>query len=352
MHWGPGIRSSKIMPSFLLSLLAAAVAVEATYSIVATDEQTRQVGGAGATCIPSTDVFDALYLSAPNRSVLHTQGQMYGTDAIKKTAMEMMERNEPIDVVLKEMQELDTDPWPFGEFLLVDMRQYGMADFNADSHGGYTGKSLQTIYDDVLLIENTEQVDTGAGRNDVEGTNGTVRGRHSFHAQGNVVAEGTVTTLSDGFLGGGGDDRFDPRCDMAARLMAAMNGVAEGGLGDVRCISDHGGVSATGAFLHVDEADGTELIHINEIGDGSYEPVEEVNRQFLVWRESNCRGAGNSADDQSLGNETAAERVDNATAPNPPTTQASGCTSTKVACNSLLGTLCMALLMFANNKIV
>jgi len=132
-------------------------------------------------------------------------------------------------------------------------------------------------------IENTEQVDVGIDRND-EDTNGNVRGRYSFHAQGNVVAEDTVPSLLDGFLGG---DIDIYQCDMGGRLMSAMSRVIERDLGDMRCINDHNGTSASGAFLHIDNADGTELIHLNTKGDGSFEPVEEMRREFLEWRKSN-----------------------------------------------------------------
>ena len=96
----------------------------------------------------------------------------------------------------------------------------------------------------------------------------------------NVVAEGTVTSLYDGFLGGGGEDNH--HCDMAGRLISAINSVVEGGLGDMRCINDHDRISATGAFLHIDNADGTELIHINIIGNGTLEPVEEMRQKNLA----------------------------------------------------------------------
>lgn len=255
---------------------------DATYSIVSTDASTRQVGGAGASCVPSDDVFEALYLSVPNRSVLHTQGIVVDNEIVVSTAREMMEGGESIDDILTKIREVDTAD--FGGFPIVELRQYGMADFNTNSHGGYTGGSLQTVYDYILEVKNTVQVDMGFDRND-EDAGSMIRGRYSFHAGGNVVAEGTVPSLSDGFLGG--EDEDTQHCDMAARLMAAMDSVVQDGLGDMRCINDHGGVSASSAFIHIDDADGTELIHINIVGDGSFEPVEKVRQEFLAWRASN-----------------------------------------------------------------
>ena len=48
---------------------------------------------------------------------------------------------------------------------------------------------------------------------------------------------------------------------MAGKLMAALESVFSKGLGDVRCLDDdESGYSTTGAYLHVDNADGTERI--------------------------------------------------------------------------------------------
>lgn len=156
-----------------------------------------------------------------------------------------------------------------------------MASFDVnDSHGGYTGSSLQEVYDDILQIKDTVQIDIGAGRNN----NDEDSGRYSFHAQGNVVKDGTVESLYDGFIEGGDGSNT---CDMTYKLMSAMDRVLEDGGGDMRCINEHNGISATGAFLHIDEADGKELIHLNIFGDGTFEPVEKLRQEFLVWKEGN-----------------------------------------------------------------
>lgn len=282
------------MIKLILSSLLLTVA-EATFSIVATDAVTMQVGGAGASCVPSADIFDVLYLSAPNISVLHTQGwKLERNSTIVTTAVDMMDTNQPIEDILGEMKELDTESF-VGLFPLVELRQYGMADFSTNaSTGGYTGQSLETMYD-IMRIDNTEQIDIGMDRND-DGTDG----RYSFHAQGNVVAEDTVQSLFDGFTGEGDGAKY--QCDMADKLMAAMAKVVEEGLGDMRCINDHNGVTSTGAFLHIDNPDGTQLIHINIVGDGSYDPVEAIMQDFLKWRENNPCPV-NSADDSIPDNE-------------------------------------------------
>lgn len=283
------LRRRLYCPLFSWTLLCLSLAItEATYSIVATDAYTRQVGGAGASCIPNGDIFDALYLSAPNRSVFHTQGLLLERNStIVMTAIDMMQTDDDsIGDILAKMRELDTEPYLMSEdgsvtMPKVDLRQYGMANFHVnDSHGGYTGSSLQEVYDDIFQIKDTVQIDKGAGRSN----NDEDSGRYSFHAQGNVVKDGTVDSLYDGFVEGGDGSNI---CDMALRLMAAMDKVLKDGGGDMRCINEHNGISATGAFLHIDEADGKELIHINIVGDGTFEPLEKLRQEFFAWKEGN-----------------------------------------------------------------
>ena len=79
---------------------------------------------------------------------------------------------------------------------------------------------------------------------------------------------------------------------MAGKLMTAMYRVADGDFGDVRCLNKDG-TTATGAYLHVDNPDGTEFIHINIIDSYPNEPVEELKFQFANWRKKNpCDTSG------------------------------------------------------------
>lgn len=257
--------------------------VHATFSIVAADDLSRQVGGAGASCNPMGDVFSGLYLSAPNRSVLTTQALLLErNDPIIVKARQMMEGGEDsIWDILRTMEDMEDGSnctLSVGSFPSAELRQYGMADFV--SNGGYTGKSLETAYELAAMAEGTEQIDMGSEN--------LIDGRFSYHVMGNDVAEGTVEALRTGFLLGDFDN--NDHCAMAQRLMAAMDRVLRDGLGDMRCIHDHGGISATGAYLHVDDPDGRVLVHINKPGDGSREPIEELKREFLQWQQNNgCR---------------------------------------------------------------
>jgi hypothetical protein len=274
-----------------LLLLQEVPIATATYSIVSTDATTRQVGGAGATCLPDRDVFEALYLSVPNRSVLLTQGWLLPKDdPIILTALDMMQqtKDESVDDILDKMLEMDDKKYALksGEvYVGRDMRQYGIADF--DHHNAHTGSKLTELweklpplyYDGATITGNDEETDQG----------GQLFGNSSyvFHAMGNVVKVGTVDAMANAFQNSENNDNYDYEvCDMAGKLMAALESVFSKGLGDVRCLDDdESGYSTTGAYLHVDNADGTERIHINVISDGTEEePVEGVKRVFLEWR--------------------------------------------------------------------
>ena len=255
-----------------------------TYSIAATDKVSRQVGGAGAACLPNNDVFRVLYVSAPNSTVLHTQGLLMEDrdDPILSKATNMMQKGdyEELGDIFNAMQILDTREYSFFDAdetqqstNRFNLRQYGIADF--DSHAGHTGKNLSHFFE-------------SKGYNSVQSDGGmtSVSDRYNYHAIGNVVKYGTVTMLQRGF-----ENQLDDFnvgiCDMAGRLMAALKSVSDGDFGDVRCLEQNNKTSAAGAFLHIDNADGTQSIHINIIGDGTSEPIEALQKEFDIWRANN-----------------------------------------------------------------
>jgi len=278
-----GLRPSFLLLHLALFALLMPTTITATYSIVATDATTRQVGGAGATCLPKRDIYEALYLSAPNRTVLHTQGLLLARDdPIIITALDMMqeENGTSLDAILEEMQRLDSNNYTFSEELEipeVEQRQYGIANF--DSQTGYSGKSLAKVW--TFYGYRGEIVNVGKDLLD---------DRYTYRAAGNVVKNGTVDSLQSGFEEQNDDFNFG-LCDMAGKLMTAMYRVADDEFGDLRCLGNDG-TTATGAYLHIDNPDGTEFIHINVIDSNPKEPVEELKEQFVKWRKKNpCDGS-------------------------------------------------------------
>lgn len=283
----------------LICIIAIIPVANATYSIVAADTRSRQVGGAGASCLPGADIFEALYVSVPNHTVMHTQGLLLPRDSpILTTALDAImatDENADIREILETMQEMDTDIIRVSEvssFPTVSLRQYGIADFT--SHAAYTGQNLTKVYE-LLFDFETEETD--------EGGSFITKNGHTilYHALANVVSSGTVDSLKLGFEEGWDEDEDDDDASiLAARLMTAMESVVVAGKGDGRCLNVPGdGTSASGAFLHVDNADGTVYVHLNVIGDGTTEPIDELRRRYDAWMDDMKSGADTSGSDTS-----------------------------------------------------
>ena len=272
---------------FLAAILFRLQIAKASFSLVATDAKTRQVGGVGATCLSKLwglDVFNSLHISAPNRSVLVNQGWLdfFPENSILKVAKESM-RNSTSETVLESMTEIDTLHKGFSDgvsFPLKNIRQYVTTDF--ESSACYTGSDLRVFWE-TMGYNDTEITDIAMmhGKND----------RFRTHAAGNAVAHGTVRALQDGFKNSEDSPFGVPEDDLAGRLMSALQQVIseDGTLGDVRC-QEEKGVSSSVAYIHIDNPDGTTLLHIH-IQD-RIEPVEYVAQNFLKWRAANVTSDG------------------------------------------------------------
>jgi hypothetical protein len=249
--------------------------VDATFSIVGTNSINRQIGGAGASCVANADIFESLYVGVPNHGVLHTQAVVIDHESdVVMAAKTMLEGDAPLELILETMLALD--PGEIGDGAVVytstTLRQYGIANFSSDV--GFTGSNLFDLYLNDLGYGITENFDNGGSFSP-----------YTHHAQANAVVDGTVNSMRLAFVGVITDPEIPEICDLAGRLMAAMQTVVLAGHGDVRCSA--GNTTATGAFLHVDNPDGTEYVHLNIVGDGSFEPVLALRESFDVWRAEN-----------------------------------------------------------------
>jgi hypothetical protein len=275
--------SAMSMLSVILSIAAVVITsspllVGATWSIDATDNVTLQVGGAGASCVLGESIYDALYHAVPGKGVLHAQAVLQeDTSPPIVIALELLgnETNpsDIIDVITGDKVDPGdiTDGFPYNQ-----MRQYGIVDIQGGA-AGYTGSKLAQFYE-VLTIFDTAQVDT----------QGSTGNSFTYSAQGNVVTNVTVPSVEMGFVG---LPEKGTGCDLADRLMIAVEaGGIEGG-GDKRCITEFD-TPAAGGFLHVDNPDGTVLVHIDIVGNGTVNPLLELREQYDEWRAMNpCPGA-------------------------------------------------------------
>lgn len=230
--------------------------------------------------MPHLSIGEALYRPVPGRGVLHTQAALIPKDHPSVAAALSLVIAEPPMDVLEAMKSLDggsylSETWGPPNYPDYEFRQNAVADLNGEA-ASYTGAALGELYESIGYpgTENT-------------GDNGTA-GNFTFSAQGNVVTKGTVGSVMLGFAGLLGD--LGTGCDLAERLMIAMEAVPLTNTGDSRCLGEHG-TPASGAFLRVDAADGTALVDIDIVGDGTEDPTAALREKYKRWRETNtCPG--------------------------------------------------------------
>lgn len=273
--------------------------VEATFSVAGTDSATQQVGAAGASCVANESIYDFLYQGVPGHGVLITQAKpaVPGTAIYQIGEAMLLNGTNPFVIV-----ETITDPSiddvvvtlgvpncggrdniTYEEYKL---RQYGCVDLMGRS-AGYEDPTLKEYYYDLCTVE-------GEGKyyNYTQEHTGGTAGTFTYSAQGNVVTDTTVPALATNFVGQDGN----VGCDLADRLYRAITSIPlmfrealeteDESLiaGDVRCFPGYGAV-AHGMFLHVDNPDGTKLVHIDIIGEG--DPFPAFQEAYDAWRSDN-----------------------------------------------------------------
>jgi len=218
----------------------AAAPVSATYSVAAVDPATGEVGGAGASCVGSASVAQ-IYVGVPGRGVVMAQALLGGSYRLAE-ARAMLESEVAPEELLRRLTDPAFDP-------AAARRQYGVVDLRGRS-AGYTGASTMSW----------------------AGDRRGARDGFVYAVQGNILTgEEVLVAMEDGFEG----------CDLAARLMSALEAGGAGGIGDRRCTPE--GIPADGAFLRVDRSEGEWLrIEVDDVAPQS--PVARVRARFDEWR--------------------------------------------------------------------
>jgi uncharacterized Ntn-hydrolase superfamily protein len=196
--------------ALLLAVLLPAGVAHATYSIVATDRGTQQVGGAGASCVGAVSV-RVIYGAVPGVGAVHAQAELGGAgkgEAVARLGLGMS----PVDIIAA-ITDVDFDPQ-------AARRQYGVVDLRGRA-AGFTGAEDGPV--------------AGDRQDAVDG--------FTFAVQGNLLSGDLVLDhAARGFEG----------CDLADRLVRALEAGARGGEGDRRCTVR--GLPADSAFVEVDRA--------------------------------------------------------------------------------------------------
>jgi len=252
----------------LLVLLVPAGRASATYSIVASDSASRQAGGSGTSCLRGADVY-IIYGSAPGRGVVHAQA--LANQAGRDRAVQLLEQGMSPTEILAAI----TGP---GFDSNAASRQYGVVDVTGRS-AGFTGTSAQAFADD---------------------RQGQV-GTFSYSVQGNILtSEAVLTQAATAFAS-------STACDLADRLMLALEAGARNGEGDSRC-TESLGIPSDSAFIQVEAPAGPRgsFLTLRVRASGRDHPITLLRTEFDEWRAANpCAppsgGAGAGSGGSSAG---------------------------------------------------
>lgn len=246
---------------FLLLLLSVKICAQDTFSIVAVDEDTKEVGAAGASCIPGAASFGGVILIS---------GIIPGKGGVNGQAYICINPHINLDNALRRMRMGDS-PQQIIDWLRAndacssanfnpEFRQYGVVDFGPDGKGrsaAFTGN----------------QADNWKGH----------RTGPNYSIQGNILLGPQILdSMEARFLRTQGS--------LAEKLMAAMQGANVPGA-DARCLS--AGTSSTSAFLRVfkpDDNPNAPYLQLNVIETPrGVEPVDSLQSLFDQWRLSKTR---------------------------------------------------------------
>lgn len=218
----------------------------ATYSITAVDQASRQVGGAGASCIAGSPV-SGIYKSAPGFGVVNSQARNHRPG--RDEAVRLLAQGSAPRSIIERL----TDPSFDADF---ERRQYGIVDLRGRA-AAHTGAL------------------NGSYAGDLQESFGTF----FFSIQGNILTGRAVLTQArDAFVESEG-------CDLADHLMNALEGGAANGQGDRRCTPD---IPSDAAYIQVDlpDAPAGSYLALEVHGTAPRNPLTLLRAAFQTWRES------------------------------------------------------------------
>ncbi len=228
-----------------VALFSVAGPAHATYSIVAADTRTKQTGGAGTSCVRGQDV-SIIHAFVPGIASVHAQAT-FNVDA-RDRARELLSAGLAPSDVIADITSLAFDP-------AASTRQYGIADAMGRT-AVFTG------------------VDDGVFAGDRRGASGNF----VYSVQGNLLtSRAVVDQAANAFEASG--------CDLAERLMRALEAGADNGEGDRRCTPR--GIPSDSAFIQVNPGDplGAEVLRLRVPTSGNENPLAELRVSFDAWRQ-------------------------------------------------------------------
>jgi uncharacterized Ntn-hydrolase superfamily protein len=228
-----------------------------TYSIAATDSSTRQVGGAGTTCAQGYfSVYD-IFGAAPGHGVVHVQGLIFSRG--RMTAVQLLGMDvAPRDILAQVATQSFDSSWRY--------KQYGIVDLEGRA-AGFSGDYLE---------------DFAADR---QGT----AGAYTYSVQGNILTGPAVLDQAAAAFTLEG-------CDLADKLMLALEAGAANGQGDSRCTPM--GYPSDSAFIEV-EREGQPAGSYLQLGVDQNPPADAIGplrSMYDAWRRGHPCPPGSTPD--------------------------------------------------------
>ena len=252
-----------IMKKFLLALVLCttinSLYSQDTFSIVAVDPATGEVGSAGASCVDGSAAFggliDIISAIVPGRGGVNSQAYVCIPNGNLQNAIDQMIAGSSPDEIITWLVANDEFPCS-SSFSDPSYRQYGIADLDTAGNprtAGWTGSNADDYKDDIQ----------GA----------------TYSVQGNILLNATVLeNMEANFNSTTGT--------LADKLMAAMQGANFAGA-DMRCLDR--GTSSTTAYLQVyraTDAPGNPYLRLNieemPFGEEPIDSLQSLYDSFLA----------------------------------------------------------------------
>ena len=243
--------NNKILSIFLILISFS----WATFSIVAVDTETGEVGSAGGSCIAGSIIISDIHIS---QGVIHTQSYYHPTN--QNNASNYMDQGYSPEEIIGYLVENDVANNP-------GVRQYGVVDLENN------GRSASF---------------TGGACSDWKGhLNGA-----AYAIQGNILLGPQILDqMEHNFLNTNGP--------LSHKLMAALQGAKIPGA-DTRCLNE--GISTLSSFIRVAKPDDTSNNYFLDLNVNSVipyytetglwlEPIDSLQTMYDNWLETQINGA-------------------------------------------------------------
>ena len=234
----------KIFQCFLLILFISESYSQDTFSIVAVDPVTQEVGSAGASCINGSIIISDVH---PGIGAVHTQSYWNSTN--QNNASDLMDQGYTPEEIIEYLVENDAQGNP-------SIRQYGVVDLVDEGRSAaFTGENCYDYKDHIL--------------------------GPTYSIQGNILlGQEVLDSMETNFLNTSGS--------LATRLMSAMQGAKIPGA-DTRCLSN--GISSLSAFIRVAKPTNSEdslYLHLNVNNtQPGIDPIDTLQDLFDDWYAGN-----------------------------------------------------------------